>query len=597
MSPAPVPSPSGNAAPAANERYSVAIVGAGPTGLTLANLLGLEGVRALVIERNATTVQEPRAVSIDDESLRTMQAAGLVEMVLPAIVPGYGSDYLSQNGRCFVSVRPTEAPYGYPRRNAFRQPVLERRLREGLARFASVGALFGHALESFSQHDHGVSLRVRRPDGRPVEVRCDYLVGCDGADSTVRRGLDVALEGSSPSERWLIVDLENSEVDSPHTIVFCDPARPAIALPGPDRTRRFEFKLHPTERDEDLLAPRAIERLLATHGADPRSTITRTVVYRFHARVAARWAAGRVVLAGDAAHLTPPFAGQGMNSGIRDAHNLAWKLAAIVQGVVGPGILDTYEAERRRHVWEMIRLALRMGRVMAPRNRLTAWAVQGGFRLLGLCPPARDYIAEMRYKPTPRFASGFLVPDGRSARRTLVGRLLPQPRVVASDNRTVRLDTVLGNRFALLVWTARPEAVFAAADQPIWERLGAKRIAVVPPGIDREALPGIETVRDTDGGVAAALARYPDHVLLLRPDHYVAACIPPGELARGAEAVAALVGRTSEGLRGGSRAAPPAHRGLSRDRAISRSPTGPAPAAANRRSGTPGSACGPAGSR
>jgi len=597
VSRAPVPSPSGNAAPAVNERYSVAIVGAGPTGLTLANLLGLEGVRALVIERNATTVQEPRAVSIDDESLRTMQAAGLVEMVLPAIVPGYGSDYLSQNGRCFVSVRPTEAPYGYPRRNAFRQPVLERRLREGLARFASVGALFGHALESFSQHDHGVSLRVRRPDGRPVEVRCDYLVGCDGADSTVRRGLDVALEGSSPSERWLIVDLENSEVDSPHTIVFCDPARPAIALPGPDRTRRFEFKLHPTERDEDLLAPRAIERLLATHGADPRSTITRTVVYRFHARVAARWAAGRVVLAGDAAHLTPPFAGQGMNSGIRDAHNLAWKLAAIVQGVVGPGILDTYEAERRRHVWEMIRLALRMGRVMAPRNRLTAWAVQGGFRLLGLCPPARDYIAEMRYKPTPRFASGFLVPDGRSARRTLVGRLLPQPRVVASDNRTVRLDTVLGNRFALLVWTARPEAVFAAADQPIWERLGAKRIAVVPPGIDREALPGIETVRDTDGGVAAALARYPDHVLLLRPDHYVAACIPPGELARGAEAVAALVGRTSEGLRGGSRAAPPAHRGLSRDRAISRSPTGPAPAAANRRSGTPGSACGPAGSR
>ena len=272
-----MPSPSGNAAPAANERYSVAIVGAGPTGLTLANLLGLEGVRALIIERNPTTVQEPRAVSIDDESLRTMQAAGLVEMVLPAIVPGYGSHYLSPNGRCFVSVRPTEAPYGYPRRNAFRQPVLERQLREGLVRFSSVGALFGHALESFSQNDRGVSLSARRPDGRPVEVECDYLVGCDGADSTVRRGLDVALEGSSPSERWLIVDLENSEVDSPHTIVFCDPARPAIALPGPDRTRRFEFKLHPTERDEDLLAPRAIERLLATHGADPRSAITRTV--------------------------------------------------------------------------------------------------------------------------------------------------------------------------------------------------------------------------------------------------------------------------------------------------------------------------------
>ncbi len=529
------------------KRYTIAIVGAGPTGLTLANLLGLEGLRVLVIERNPTTVQEPRAVSIDDESLRTMQAAGLVSEVLSAIVPGYGSHYLSADGRCFVKVQPTETPYGYPRRNAFRQPVLERQLREGLARFASVDMLFGVTLESFTQHDHGVSLTAQGPDGRPLEFECDYLVGCDGANSAVRRTLDIALVGSSFSERWLIVDLENSEVDSPHTVVFCDPARPSIALPGPNRTRRFEFKLHPNERDEDLLAPQVIARLLGTHGADPRSTIKRTVVYRFHARVAARWAAGRVLLAGDAAHLTPPFAGQGMNSGIRDAHNLAWKLAAIPREQVGPGILDTYEAERRRHAWEMIQLALRMGRVMAPRTRLSAWAVQSGFRFLGLCPPARDYIAEMRYKPKPRFASGFLVPDGRSARETLVGRLLPQPWVVTSDNRAVLLDTALGNRFVLLAWTARPGAIFAAASQPVWDRLGAKRIAILPAGIECEALPGIDIVRDRDGGLAAALGRYPDHALLLRPDHYVAACIPAGRIAHGAEVVGALVGRTTEG--------------------------------------------------
>ena len=532
-----------------SRRYAVAIAGAGPTGLTLANLLGAEGVPVLLIERNPTTVQEPRAVSIDDESLRTMQAAGLVDEVLSAIVPGYGSHYRSPDGRCFVAVQPTEMPYGYPRRNAFRQPILEQQLRDGLARAPSVDAWFGYSLETFAQHDGGVSLQVRGPDGGPLGVECDYLVGCDGANSTVRRALGVALEGSSFSERWLIVDLENSAVDSPHTQVFCDPTRPCIALPGPHRTRRFEFKLHPHELDEDLLAPEVIDRLLRTHGADPRSTITRSVVYRFHARVAACWTVGRVLLAGDAAHLTPPFAGQGMNSGIRDAHNLAWKLVAITRGQLGPGILDTYEAERRRHVWEMIQLALTMGRVMAPRNRLAAWATQSGFRLLGLYPPARDYIAEMRYKPKPRLASGFLIRDGRGVRRTLVGRLLPQPQVVTSDNRVVLLDAVLGNRFALLAWTARPGGVFAATDQPIWDRLDVKRIAALPAGTGCESLPGVDVVWDRNGGLAAALAAYVDHVLLLRPDHYVAACIPAHEIEKGAEAVGALVARTIDGNR------------------------------------------------
>jgi len=147
-------------------QYTVAIVGAGPTGLTLANLLGMEGVRGVVIERNPTTVQEPRAVSIDDESLRTMQAAGLVEEVLSEIVPGYGSHYLSRTGGCFVKVQPTETPYGYPRRNAFRQPVLERQLRAGLARWPSVETLFEHTLESFTQNDARVSVRVQDQIGR-----------------------------------------------------------------------------------------------------------------------------------------------------------------------------------------------------------------------------------------------------------------------------------------------------------------------------------------------------------------------------------------------------------------------------------------------
>ncbi len=508
------------------EHYPVAIVGSGPTGLTLANLLGRAGVAAVLIERNLQTVGEPRAVSIDDESLRTMQATGLVDEVLAHVVPGYGSHYYSPRGIRFAKVEPTGTPYGYPRRNAFRQPILERQLRQGLARFPQVTALYGWRLTSFEQAPDGVVLSVLDPEGRPRRLTCDYLVGCDGANSTVRQSLGIVLEGTTFDERWLIVDLENFRNTTPHTTVFCDGRRPCITLPGPNNTRRFEFKLHAHERDEDLLAPDVVAELLATHGGDPEATIVRTVVYRFHARVAPRWREGRVLLAGDAAHLTPPFAGQGMNSGVRDAHNLAWKLAAVVGGRIGPGLLDSYEAERSDHVWSMIQLALRMGRIMSPRSYWSGFLTQTGFLALNLVPPARDYVAQMKYKPKPRFKTGFMVADGKGAWKTLVGRLLPQPRVRTADGREVLLDEVLGQGFTLLARTARPAETFRFFTQPVWDRLGAARIAVLPAGVSAPQAEGVTVVHEIGDAFAAALAGYADHALLLRPDHYVAAAIP-----------------------------------------------------------------------
>ena len=524
-------------------RYSVVIVGAGPTGLTLANLLGIAGVRVLLIEQHASTVQEPRAVSLDDESLRTMQAIGIVEEVLAQTVPGYGSHYYSAGGHCFARVEPTEKPYGYPRRNAFRQPILEGQLREALHRFAQVETAFGHTLKSFSQNSSGVSLCVTGPGGQEIELECDYLVGCDGASSTIRRLLGISLAGSTFSERWLIVDLENSDNPSPHTKVFCNPRRPAISLPGPNHTRRFEFKLHSSEQDKDLLAPEVIQSLLATHGADPDSVIVRKAVYHFHARLATQWSQGRVFLAGDAAHLTPPFAGQGMNSGIRDAHNLAWKLAAVLGGQIGARLLDTYERERRDHVAAMIQLALHMGLIMAPRNRWSAWAIQSAFRLLRISPAAQKYLAQMKYKPEPRFLSGFIVPDGRSRRRTLVGCLFPQPSVLTQDQRSVLLDEVLGNEFTLLARTAQPDLAFAAMTHPVWDRLGARRVAILPRNADWCSSAGITTVREQDQALAAIFAGYPDGFIVLRPDHYVLACISVADSARGSKAVEALLNR------------------------------------------------------
>lgn len=520
--------------------YPVAIVGAGPTGLTLANLLGVYGIECLIIERKAATVHEPRAVSIDDESLRTMQAAGVVDDVFAQTVAGYGSDYYSAGGTCFARVQPTGQPYGYPRRNAFRQPILERQLREALGRFPHVASAFEHDVLSFEQDTGRVTLRVRKPDGDEADITCDYLVGCDGASSATRRLIGTMLGGSSFGERWLIVDLENSPTSSRHTKVFCSFDRPCIALPGPDLTRRYEFYLHPHERDEDLLNPEMVQHLLKTHDADPGSKIVRQVIYTFHARIAERWSKGRVFLAGDAAHLTPPFAGQGMNSGLRDAYNLAWKLAAVVRGELGPHLLDTYEVERRDHVWAMIDMALRMGRVMAPRSRAEAFFVQNAFRLLGLYPPARDYIAQMRFKPSPRFVEGFLVPDGRDAKRTLVGRLFPQPQIVMPDGQVMLLDNILGDGFSLLMRSGN-SGVMPVSDSAL-SSIKPKIIMIVADGLPQQASGDVLIVHEKNAQDWAAIPT--DHVFLLRPDRYVMACMPVEEWHAGSSRIASLVNAT-----------------------------------------------------
>jgi 3-(3-hydroxy-phenyl)propionate hydroxylase len=516
-------------------RTPIVIAGAGPTGLTLANLLGVYRVPCLLIERNAATVHEPRAVSIDDESLRTMQMAGLIETVMSETVAGYGSHYFSTRGRCFAKVQPTEQPFGFPRRNAFRQPVLERQLRDALARFPNVESRFDHELVDFEQDAAEVRLRIRHGE-QEHRIACDYLIACDGASSPVRRKLGIGMSGSTFRERWLIVDLENSAVTSPHTKVFCNPERPCIALPGPQLTRRYEFMLQDDERDEDLLAPETIDRLLREHEAAPESRIVRKVVYTFHARLADRWSQGRIYLAGDAAHLTPPFAGQGMNSGLRDSTNLAWKLAAVTRGELGPQLLATYEPERRDHARAMIDFALTIGRVMRPKNALDAFATEQMFRLLSLWPAARDYVSQMKFKPPPRFAAGFIVPDGKPAKTTLVGRMFPQPRVLTADGER-RLDDVLGPGFALLVRSPRAAGIVPKLLQKPWSDLKARIVVFGEASVD-----GAVTARELNPN--PRLAAYSDHVLLLRPDRYVAACIPAGHLEAGAKAVAGLVAAT-----------------------------------------------------
>src|SRR5579872_2331634 len=296
------------------------------------------------------------------------------------------------------------------------------------------------------------------------------------ARSFIREKLGIKLSGSTFRERWLILDLEETRDPSRDTKVFCDPSRPCLSLPGPDRTRRFEFMLHEGETEPEVTSPEFTRKLLQKHGEES-TPLRRSRVYTFHARMADRWRDHRIFLVGDAAHLTPPFAGQGLNSGIRDAHNLSWKLAFVMQGRLGPGVLDTYEQERRKHAWEMILLALRMGKVMMPRNAWNAFGLQAGFRLLGLVPPARAYFAEMKYKPKPRFDEGFLVREKKHSAASLVGRLIPQPQVRYAG-RDCMLDDFLGHGFSLLSLPQTHPCVFEDLPPDLWKPLGLQRVAI-----------------------------------------------------------------------------------------------------------------------
>ncbi len=473
-----------------------------------------------------------------------MQAMGLSKTVLSQTVQGYGSEYYSRSGRMFLRVEPTQQPYGYARRNAFRQPILEAQLHEGLNRYPNVSTAFKTSLTEFAQLDSRVRVTLVDTHMANRSCECDYLIGCDGASSAVRGCLGIELEGKSFNERWLILDLENTASPSRNTYVFSDAKRPCIALPGPNGTRRFEIKLHPREAADDMLRPDVVAQLLSRFGAIGDCVLARKCVYTFHARLADCWQSGRVFLAGDAAHLSPPFAGQGMNSGIRDAHNLAWKLAAVLDGRLGPELLASYEMERRDHVAQMIRLALRMGVIMAPPNVLVGWLVPAVFRALSVWPYVRDYFGQMKYKPEPRFSRGFLIPEMRKGKRALVGRLLQQPVVRTAEGSLVLFDEILGSGFALICLAVDLDQFMSFSRHPAWRRLAVRLIAVADNQSGPQGVQNVHVVVDESGRLLQSLARYRRQALLIRPDHYVAASFSLAGVAGAARAVERLVSST-----------------------------------------------------
>lgn len=385
------------------EQFDVVIVGLGPTGATLANLLGLCGVSTLVLEREQQIYALPRAVHFDGEVMRVFQTVGIADALVPTVHVNPGMRFVDADHKLLLDwPRPqVTGPDGWYRSYRFHQPDLEALLRSALNRFDHVQVRLGATVKAIDDQGEAVNVAyVTLEHEQPVAVNARFVVGCDGARSVVREQMKVAMDDLGFQERWLVVDLLLKEAMpqlGDHTIQYCDPARPATYVRCPGNRRRWEFSLQEGETDQQMNDAARIWQLLGPWVTPAQADIERSAIYTFRSVLAKKWRYGRLLLAGDAAHQTPPFMGQGLCTGVRDAANLAWKLAVCL-GQANEQLLHSYQAERAPHARQFIDTAVRLGGLLnqcgSTKDLESAFRQpDGSVRMASLDPPLGEALS------------------------------------------------------------------------------------------------------------------------------------------------------------------------------------------------------------
>ena len=507
-------------------RADVTIVGFGPVGKLLALQLGRRGHRVLVVDRKETGYPLPRAVTHCSDFARILQSVGLSPDTIADVTEPYDDMYVWRNGSGQTLVEVDWSGLGesgWYNTYFFNQPALEDRLDALISGLPTVTVLRGWEASSISEDQDSIRAVLRRAsDGQELTAVSGWLIGADGANSGVRQGAGIEWHDEGFFYDWLVVDVKPGPgLDFPHVASqLCDTARPATMVPGGPGRRRWEFMRLPGETREELNRTEKAWELLAPYGVTPQNAdLERHSVYTFQACWATRWRHGRVLLAGDAAHLMPPFAGQGLGAGVRDAINLAWKLGAVLDGLADEALLDTYGPERSQHAIAFVKFSMSLGQVICLTD--PAEAAERDGRMIGEWASARKAPAPPRPGLGPGLHEG---PHG--------GELAIQGRVVAGAGQTpMLLDDCLGGPGALLSRTGSVLAGVPAGDRERLRRLGIRLVTLDGGGLQPD---DVYVVDDVDGTYSRWLDSLgspgsPVDVVLIRPDFHLYGAGPAWE--------------------------------------------------------------------
>ncbi|WP_027487310.1 bifunctional 3-(3-hydroxy-phenyl)propionate/3-hydroxycinnamic acid hydroxylase [Allorhizobium undicola] len=492
--------------------HDVLIVGFGPAGAVASAMLAARGHSVLVIDRLTDVYDKPRAIALDHEILRHFDNMGIADKVLPFIEPFTASQHFGADGQLIRRVDMVSPPYplGYTPSMVFTQPPVEAALRDHAAGFDNLTIRLGVSLADLQQQDDHVLASLKDADGAAFQVKAKYVIGCDGASSTVRELVGIKLEDLVFDEPWLVVDVrvhpQYLEKLPQTSAQFCNPARPTSYVIGPNNHRRWEIMLLEGENPQDMQKPDNVWKLLAPWLTPEEGELWRAASYRFHALVADDWRKGRVVIAGDAAHQQPPFIGQGMCQGLRDVSNLVWRLDRILKGQSGEHLLDSYTVERKRHVETLTGKIKAIGQAICERDPQAAAARDRKLLADGGGKP----LVVTRQDIVPPLETGLIANEGVAAR----GLLFPQP-VILQDGKEVLLDKLTGPVWRLVLdgRVLNADAVKQALALP-------QDIAVlaISPAADAQS---VAALPERDGVMAQWFDKTGASAALVRPDHYV----------------------------------------------------------------------------
>lgn len=525
------------------EATDVVIIGAGPVGLVAANLLGLYGVNTVLIERNGLTSDQPKAVIMDDEFLRLIHRLGTFEALRPHLtaVP-FGIHFYSPFGFELVKAEGFITPNGFANRNSVSQPMLEKILLQNLRRFDSVRICYRHAAKSLLQTDANVEVTVEDKRCQARRIVAKFVLGCDGVHSFVRESLNIPFKGVRLNEPHLVVDLAEFPDQSPFSRFFCNPRPPFNSILMPYGGRRIEFMLIEGDDREQITSFESIERLIERHTpyADVKLKVVRSAVYGYSARVAERLQERRAFLLGDAAHVMPPFGSSGMNTGARDANNLCWKIALVLNQLAGAEILDSYDQKRRPQIEAVVKYSVLVGRVANIRSWPLAMIRDAFFATVNVIPSVRRYFRDMRYMPKSVISHGLIVTDQH--RSGLAGRVFPRLTLRNGDVKP-DFDEICGNGFALIGVDVDPGVLMKVAQLPPWANIKLAFFNVQVVASTRE--PGFTI---DDNRQKAILTPYSGQIAIGRPNRYTAATASSNDMLSRSEFFGRKVGLPAVGL-------------------------------------------------